>query len=464
MSELRYLSDNSSNTRRNLLITITMFLGIIAGLSIYEIPSPYSPLIVFAGFVSVLSLIICLGKPILAMYFAIFVVFLPVNLIPPEINSYINRIATILAFALWVIELLKHRGKIIIPLSTYLMIGFIAWSTITLIWAEFFSDGMETLQRFVLRLVLFMIVCVNQIRTRKNLDGLMNTLALNGGLLVIVSLITLLFQGYTPGSRLEVLMVNENELGIVLLIFMPAVFWWANNPLMKENLVKKMLGLFYILSAIGLIGLSGSRGSALSLGFTLMLFLLWKPTRFWGISGFLFIGLIFLLLPDIFSTTVARFNGLPGDTILGGREFLWPASLQMIKDHFFTGVGIGNSSYQIHQYLLRISPPWYLATNTSLHNPILVVWADTGLIGLVLYIGVLIFAFLSILRQYYLSIKQNLNYKTYYSTLVITVFLGYLVSWIKGGGMESDFSYFLMIAMLLIPSHLDKKNIIYGNL
>jgi hypothetical protein len=46
---------------------------------------------------------------------------------------------------------------------------------------------------------------------------------------------------------------------------------------------------------------------------------------------------------------------------------------------------------------------------------------------------------------------------TPYFALVCSAFVGYMFSWIKGGGMESDFSYFLMLALLLIPYTMTAK-------
>jgi hypothetical protein len=41
-----------------------------------------------------------------------------------------------------------------------------------------------------------------------------------------------------------------------------------------------------------------------------------------------------------------------------------------------------------------------------------------------------------------------------YFALATSAFLGYFASWIKGGGMELSHSYFLMLAIFLIPSCL----------
>jgi hypothetical protein len=45
-----------------------------------------------------------------------------------------------------------------------------------------------------------------------------------------------------------------------------------------------------------------------------------------------------------------------------------------------------------------------------------------------------------------------------YYAVVASVFIGFMASWFKGGGMESDYTYFLMLALMLIPSRLDIKN------
>jgi hypothetical protein len=57
--------------------------------------------------------------------------------------------------------------------------------------------------------------------------------------------------------------------------------------------------------------------------------------------------------------------------------------------------------------------------------------------------------------RHYIWFKKHKAYNLLpYFALVFAAFLGYLASWIKGGGMEADFSYFLMLALLLIPSGL----------
>jgi O-antigen ligase len=128
--------------------------------------------------------------------------------------------------------------------------------------------------------------------------------------------------------------------------------------------------------------------------------------------------------------------------------------LLIIKDHPLLGIGIGNSRYQVISYFTNLGLYKSLPESVSLHNPLLVIWAETGIVGLMLYLGVLASAVLSFIRQYLQSRRIGGQYIMSYYALVASVFLGYMASWIKGGGMESDLSYFLMLALLIVPSNL----------
>lgn len=48
-----------------------------------------------------------------------------------------------------------------------------------------------------------------------------------------------------------------------------------------------------------------------------------------------------------------------------------------------------------------------------------------------------------------------MRFLTPYFALISCLFASYMPSWIKGGGMESDFTYFLILALLVIPSQLE---------
>lgn len=439
-------------------VFLVVILSIGVGASFLAAPSPYMPIFVFIGVIGLAAIFTWFNKASWALFFALFIVLLPNGLIPASIQSLLNRGTTLFAFSVWLLNVIAKRQKIVITNSVVTMAGFILWSAVTILWAPNTSEALTTVQIYILRLILFLLLVTNQINTRRELNGLMNTIALTGVLIAIISIGTILTQGYAAGTRLKVLNMNENGLGIMLLVALPMVLWWAYQPDKRYHIIRIALAILYFLISIGVIGLSGSRGSAISLGFTLIFFLFWKSTRPWALLGLFFIGCAAIAMPVLITTTLERFLVVAGDTLLGGREILWPAALQMIKDNFWLGVGLGNSSFEVIPYLVRIGSDYISYTGEPLHNPVLVIWAETGIIGLLLYIGVLANALIPFIRQYLITAKKGDYHFNFYYALIFSTFVGYMTSWIKGGGMETDFTYFLMLGFLLIPSFMKVEN------
>lgn len=450
--------NQEKNLRPTILVMLVIILAIILGASFLVISSPFAPLVILAGVIGIYLLFMCMRKPVWAIYFTIFVLLLPSGLIPAVITSLFNRVATVLAFIVWIFFFIGKRPRLVLTLSTGFMFCFLIWSAISLSWASNQAEGIVAIQTYALRLIFFLLLLSNEIRTKPNLERLMNVIALSGVLLEVISVAYIILQGYVPGSRLQVLQVNENELGIDLLIALPGVLWWASRPSKRFTHLKKYLAALFLLVAIALTGLSGSRGSAISLGITILAFMIWKSTRRWGILSLATIGVALIVLPFVFSTTLERFLGSPSDPLLGGREYIWPAAWQLIKEHFLIGVGIGNSSIRVIPYMINNGAPWVSLVSEPLHNPLMVIWADTGIVGLIFYLGVLVSASALFLIDYFWSRKKGLSDLLPYYELVFAMFAGYMVSWIKGGGIESGFTYFLVLSLLIAPTVLKKSS------
>jgi putative inorganic carbon (hco3(-)) transporter len=436
------------------VIVLALIVSLVAGLSGSVYPLPYSPLIVGGAIAAAAGAIAFFRNPVWALYAALFLVLLPIGLIPPTIHSYLNRAMTVAALAFWLFDILVRHRRVQWTAAATFMLGFLAWSTVTLLWAESPTVGTTALQTYVLRLALFLFLVPNTIRTRDSLNGLMNTLALVGWVLVLVTLGTVVMEGYAPGTRLKVLGMNENSLGILALLALLGVLWQAMQPSPRHKGLKVLASWAFLAGTMALVALSGSRGSAVSLVVSLLGFCAWKPTRPWGVGGLLVLALGAAVAPLILQTTLERFAVVRGDTMLGGREALWQASWRLILDHPWGGIGIGNAPYALLPYV-RLLRSMLGHGRAVVHNPVLTVWAETGILGILLYLGVLGSALWAFVGQYLRRRRSGVRFATPYFALVSSVFLGYMASWIKGGGMESDHSYFLMLGLLLIPSRLD---------
>jgi O-antigen ligase len=402
----------------------------------------------------ILVLLMWLRKPIRALYAALFWVLLPLGIIPPGLQSPLNRLITFAAFGFWGVYVLGKRVKIIWNVPLLLMMAFILWSAITLGWTTHLDRSITILQAYILRLVLFLFIIPSFISSLSALDGLMNALAISGWVWMAYSLFTLYTNGFTPGVRFLVGDVNTNAAGTTLLITLIGVLWISVRPANASGAPARWSSRVSLVLAITLIAIGASRGSAISLFVTLLLFLFWKTTRPWGLFGLAVVSIAGIFASFLFATLVDRFLLTEGGTALGGREQLWQASWQLIWDHPWTGVGIGESEFAILPYIRNSD--FFISTirlgSAPIHNPVLLIWAETGIPGIVLYLGVLVSAFANFVRLYLIDHNLDKNKTTIYFALVTSVFTGYFFSWIKGGGSERDHLYFFLVSlMLLLP-------------
>jgi len=80
----------------------------------------------------------------------------------------------------------------------------------------------------------------------------------------------------------------------------------------------------------------------------------------------------------------------------GGRLMIWGITLEMIRDHFVTGVGAGNFTIRLHEYLDRpgLDFSGKLLNWAQPHNDFLWVFAEKGILGFLLFAAVFVLAFL----------------------------------------------------------------------
>lgn len=431
-----------------LLALIAVAAGVLT-LGGGSIDLPLKILAIVGGTIVVL---LWLQKPVWAAYAALLLVLLPTGLIGPNLHSLLNRIITVAAAVVWLFDVLARDGRARWTPTAVLMTGFVGWSAVTLLWADNLSAGTTILQAYVLRLGLFLLIIPSQIRTRADVDSLMGVLALSGWILMATSAVTVLNQGYLPGSRFTVFETNENELGMLAMVALTGVLWPViGGDTRRSRWLPGLGAALFVMGTIAVVAASGSRGSAISLGVMLLALSVMSGTRKWGLLACVLLALSVVSIPALFTTTLERFAVVRGDTLLGGREALWQAAWQMIGANPLAGVGIGNAPYAIIPHLRSLRSVLDV-DKAPIHNPVLTILAETGLPGLMLYLGVLGTAIASFIREYLRRERREVSLPRSYFTVVAAIFLGYMASWIKGGGVESDHTYFLMLALLLIPA------------
>ncbi|MBE6008157.1 MAG: hypothetical protein E7235_03040 [Lachnospiraceae bacterium] len=281
--------------------------------------------------------------------------------------------------------------------------------------------------------VLFYIVVVNAIETRRQLDALVFFMLSAGVLVALYGFYQFLFPGKFGGVWVDTDMFsdiafrvystfgNPNVLGEYFLLIIPigvAYFFNSKKPLLK-------LIYFGAVSVMMLcLVLTYSRGCWLGIMAAAGVFLVLLDKRF-IILGILALCAMPFVLPD---TIINRFMsiGNMADSSTSYRVSIWLGTIAMLKDYWLSGIGPGEAAYN------RVYPSYgYNGVSAPhSHNLFLQITCDTGISGL------FVFCFM-ILRYFRDSLSAVLNAKNKENKILA---IG-AVSSITGFMVQSMFDY-----------------------
>jgi len=186
------------------------------------------------------------------------------------------------------------------------------------------------------------------------------------------------------GGRLRGFFGNPNGLGLFLIVFF--VLFYLVNKTYPKLFLKWERWAIYIVVALCVIS-SASRNSMISIVLFLLFVRSFKISFGMGVISVLFgIGGYYLISSNIVEIIVYfdlqdyfRVETLEEGS---GRFLAWQFAWENIQDYFLLGRGF---SYDL--YLMQSNFDWLsrLGHEGGVHNSYLILWLNTGLIGLVLY-------------------------------------------------------------------------------
>lgn len=185
-------------------------------------------------------------------------------------------------------------------------------------------------------------------------------------------------------ARLNLFFDNPNTLGVYLLLVFPLAL--GQTVVSKRKISKVM----YFLSAVAILVCSiktWSRGEWIGLIVSTCVFLiLYDFKTIWlVITGALSFPLWKRFLPsDVLNRIMSV---LYGDSSISCRVALWESGGGMIKDNFFTGIGVGESAFRNVYQAYAVSGT---ETMAHFHNLFLQVLVELGIVGLVVLIIIFI--------------------------------------------------------------------------
>ena len=286
------------------------------------------------------------------------------------------------------------------PTFTYVLAVFVGWAALSLTWAESSGDTNQAVMRFVLNLVLFLIV-FTAVRTPRQFMFIVGAYVLGSAVAAGYGLLNPPEDvAYYDVSRVSGTVGDPNELAGVL----------VGGTILSAGLAMTLRGfpLLRVSAAVasvlcaGGIFLSLSRGGLVALAFSLVAAIFvagrWRYQAI-GLAVLMAVGAFtyfsFYASEDA-SDRVTRFGRGTG------RADIWTVGWRMVEAHPVRGVGAGNFQTASIHFLLEPGSikrdEFIVDTPKVAHNTYLQVLSELGAVGLALFVSILAFSLLSILR------------------------------------------------------------------
>lgn len=313
----------------------------------------------------VIHFITCLIVLCLPLYLVRFRIgWVPVNLLELMIYGL---------FIIWLMSKKKKNYPLLIPVFLiFLGVTLSTWFSVDLkisagIWKGWFISPL-----------LFFIVIVNNIKSRKQARDILTALILSGAGVALIALFYWLSNNLTYDSRLRAFYLSPNYLAMYLspiLILSFYLYFCFKRKFLKIILLAVDCLLFMV------IYLTYSYGAWLGIMTALVFILIIKKNKKMALVFFLMaILVLFLQMPS---------SELQ---VLKSRLIIWQSAGEIIKTtphNFLWGVGPGMFQKYYLDYQDRF-PPYLEWAVPQPHNLFLAFWLQTGLIGLVGFIWLLI--------------------------------------------------------------------------
>ncbi len=298
-----------------------------------------------------------------------------------------------LTFFLWLLKKALQKEKISFFDFPYPVFLIFFGATLAVFFSSNLSASAGIWKGWFLAPLLFYLVLIDLIKKRSYFISLLRGLFLSGALVSLVSLWYWLNGDLTYDGRLKAFFLSPNHLAMYLApILAISLGLW---PLARKKAKKTVLSVGYFCMAFVLY-LTFSYGAWLGLvGAFFFLLVGLKKAAFLSdrknliILFFLMIIIFFLIQwPEEKLQRIVDFS-YPS---LKSRMVIWQSALEIAKDHPFVGIGPGvfQRYYLAYQHNFPPYPEWAVPQP---HNIFLAFWLQTGLLGIVGFIWLLLAVF-----------------------------------------------------------------------
>lgn len=271
---------------------------------------------------------------------------------------------------------------------------FIAVSLIGLSMSPILNTGMQKTLSYIL--LFFIIPQLFQKSLMDRGPQMVRDIIFFGILLILVGYCLRFVDfglAFSHHGRFRAVFGNPNGLGI----FTTLLFGFAaiSREYFKGLFSKSDLRWIFIPLLVAII-LSGSRTAIISVGLFILLVRFFRTTPFGGFLVFLVIGFGIELISSnlvqiVESLGLSQFFRVRTLEDGSGRYIAWNFAWQSLQSHFWFGRGFGFDEYLMSKNQDFLNS---LGHQGGVHNTYLIMWLNTGLVGLLLYLRAIFLVFI----------------------------------------------------------------------
>jgi O-antigen ligase len=337
------------------------------------------------------------------------------------------------------------------PGLTYLVLAFLAWNAISFAWSGSHSDVLSSVMRYTLDAFLLPIA-FTAVRDRRDAIRILAVIVAGATVAAVSAIASPPPPESAVFGRATGTVGDPNELAAVLVVGLAIAVAFVVNRHISTPL-RALSGISAALCLSGIL-LSLSRGGLIATACALLVAVAvggrWRG-RVLALCGTLAIMAVgyFALIASLPAKQRVLDVGSGGGT---GRLDLWTVGLRMIDAHPLNGVGSGQFALSSVHYLLRPgliqSGAFILSTPKVAHNTYINIAAELGLVGGVLFVGILLFCVGCALRAVQLVRRAGDESLEILFRGVIVAIGGYLAALLF---LSENYSKLLWILLALGP-------------
>jgi O-antigen ligase len=344
------------------------------------------------------------------------VLFLPLLTIQGyQFNYIITSLYVFFVFVIFLIDnLLKGNLRIELP-KFQIWLLLLIWDFYILLKSPKLYDGITYYIGTVFIPFLLFIIIVNINLDKSFFEKLFYSFQIVAIICSAFSIYLFIISGFNTKVRISSFWEGQNMYAGYLMVILLFNFSFVINKKGRKNLIMHLISIPVILFAIIL---TQSRATFLALTVSIIFFIVKRPKVIFPFLATL--GLMLMLFFDVIKDRVLSIIYFSSDLSSLGRIQGWISSIIIIKENYLFGYG-----FDAYVYLRDNVFSYYFVEVIHSHNTYLRLILETGLIGFVLYISILVIAI-----YYSFAINKNkefvAEYKSYIDGLQMS-FIGLLI-------------------------------------